>query len=212
MFGLEHLRLFRALALVLGAFLLLVQAAGAQGVNPCAVIDSYERAWAQQDIDGAQSHLADNAVITVIDARTRSLSGRTQIREFLQHAAPPALPVLTSSRVLDGNTMLWSERTDGNVLAAADLTVQAEVQNGKIQSLVFRPGRLVQASGNATMAGGTTPESAGMALGAVVLLGLGLLSLATCHSHVNSGSNLRGRLLRDLRHWRHGPVRTFEPG
>jgi hypothetical protein len=201
MFGLEHLRLFRALALVAGAFILLVQAAGAQGLNPSAVIDSYDRAWAQQDFDSAQSLLADNAVITVVEARTRTLQGRTQIREFLQQAAPQGLPILTSSRQIDGNTMIWSQRTDGQVVPATDLTVQAQVENGKILSLVYRPGRLIRAAGN-PITGGATAESAGLALGAVVLFGMGLLSLVTTVSHVNAGSNLRGRLVRDLRHWR----------
>ena len=41
-----------------------------------------------------------------------------------------------------------------------------------------------------------------MNLVALVLLGLGLLSLATVIPHGRSDSNLRGRLLRDLHHWR----------
>jgi hypothetical protein len=41
-----------------------------------------------------------------------------------------------------------------------------------------------------------------MNLAAVVLLGLGFLSLASVRSHARSGSNLRGRLMRELRHWR----------
>ena len=49
-------------------------------------------------------------------------------------------------------------------------------------------------------------EAAGMALGAMVLLGLGLLSLATVRSRVISRSHLRGRLLRDLRRWRREPA------
>ncbi|HEV7665972.1 MAG TPA: nuclear transport factor 2 family protein [Chloroflexota bacterium] len=201
MLGLEHLRLFRAIALVAGAFILLVQAAGAQGLNPAAVIDSYERAWAEQDIDTAQNLLADGAVITVIEARTRKLQGRDQIREFLQNGAPRALPILTTNRQIDGNTIIWSERTDGQLTAAGDLTVQAEIQNGKILSLVYRPGRMIRAAGN-PITGSTTPESAGLALGAVFLFGVGLLSLVTSRSHVNAGSNLRGRLVHDLRHWR----------
>ena len=59
MHGIERMRLFRAVALVGGAFLLLVHAAGATGVSPCAVVDNYERAWAHQDFDGALAQLFD---------------------------------------------------------------------------------------------------------------------------------------------------------
>jgi hypothetical protein len=200
MHTIERMRLFRSLALVAGAFLLLVQAAGAQGVNPSAVVDSYERAWGQSDVDAALGHFADNAVVTLQDARTRSLTGRPQIREFLQTAALKAEPVLTSSRQTDGASVVWSERTEGQFLAARDVTVHAVVKNGKIESLVYRPGRMV--SPQTPAAPTVTFGSAGLAFGSVLLLGLGLLSLATVRPRVTSPSSLRGRLLRDLRHWR----------
>jgi hypothetical protein len=199
----ERMRLFRALALVAAAFLLLVQAAGAHGLNPATVVDSYERAWGQNDVDAALGHFADNAVVTVQDARTRSLTSREQIREFLQSAALRAAPVLTSSRQADGGRLMWSERIEGQVLSAKEVSVQALVKDGKIQSLAYRPGRMVGAQ--APTAPTVTTESASMALGAVLLLGLGLLSLATVRTRVRTSSNLHGSLLRDLRHWRlHG--------
>jgi hypothetical protein len=206
MHAIERMRLLRALALVVGAFLLLVQAAGAHGLNPSTVVDSYERAWGQNDVDAALAHFADSAVITVQDARTRSLTGREQIREFLQTAALQAAPVLTSSRQSDGGRLMWSERIEGQVLSAKEVSVQAVVKDGKIQSLVYRPGRMVGAQSPA--APSVTTESASLALGAVLLLGLGLLSLATVRSRVHTSSNLQGSLLRDLRLWRRGRCLT----
>jgi len=203
MHHIERMRLFRALALVAGAFLLLVQAAGAHGLNPSTVVDSYERAWGENDVDGALGYFADNAVVTLQEARTRSLTGRPQIREFLQTAMLQATPVLTSSRQADGGRVMWSERIEGQVLTAKDVSVQAVVKDGKIQSLVYRPGRMV--GPQAPHAPTVTTESAGMALGAVLLLGLGLLSLATVRTRVRTRSKLHGRLLRDLRHWRARP-------
>jgi hypothetical protein len=204
MHHIERLRLFRALALVAGAFLLLVQAAGAHGLNPCTVVETYERAWSENDIDGALGFFADNAVVTLQDARTRSLAGRQQIREFLQTASVKAAPVLTSSRQADGGRVMWSERIEGQeVLTAKDVSVVAVVKDGKIQSLVYRPGRMVSPQG--PQAPAVTTESASMALGAVLLLGLGLLSLATVRTRVRTSSNLHGSLLRDLRHWRARP-------
>ncbi len=212
MHGIERMRLFRAVALVAGAFLLLVHAAGAQGVSPCAVVDNYERAWAQQDLDGALAQLSGDAVVTVHDPRARSLASREQIQEFLQYTAMRGAPILTSACQVVGNTVTWSERPDSERLNANDLTVQAVVLNGKIQSLVYRPGRLAQAQGSPATVDKTTSETAGTNLAALVLLGLGLLSLATAFPHVRSDSNLRGRLMRDLRHWRPTSTRAQSTG
>ena len=80
------------------------------------------------------------------------------------------------------------------------LTVQAVVEDGKIRSLVYRPGTLVRGPGHSATE--MTPESAATALAALLLFGLGLLSLASARSHHRSGSHLRGRLVRHLRGWR----------
>jgi hypothetical protein len=203
MHGIEHMRLFRALALVAGAFILLVHAAGAQGVSPTAVVDSYERAWGEQNVDAAMAMLTDDAIITLQDARTRALKSPRQIREFLANSGVQAVPVLTSMRQVEGGKVTWSERINyGQSLNAPDVTVEAMVVNGKIQSLVYRPGRLVSAGQPAsTQSSDVSRESAAMALAAVLLLGLGLLSLAGVRRRVISSSQLRGRLLRDLHHW-----------
>jgi len=202
MHALERLRLFRALALVIGAFLLLVHSARAQGLSPSAVVNRFERAWAQRDLDTALGLLASDATIILQDSRTRSLTSPQQIREFLRAANLRSAPALTSTREVEGNTVTWSERTEGpgQVLGGTDLSVQAVVREGKIESLVYRPGTMVRNANPAPAE--VTPESAAMALGAVLLLGLGLLSLASVRNHSLSGSNLRGRLHRDLHHWR----------
>jgi hypothetical protein len=207
MHGLERMPLFRALTLVSAAFVLLVHAAHAQGGNPSAVIFRYEDAWGSRNIDAAVEEFADNAVITLDDARTRTLSGTYQIREFLQDAGLGSPPILTSARQVDGSTVIWSERTEvnGQVLSSAELTVQAVVEDGKIRSLVYRPGTLVRGPGGGlggSAATDMTPESAVTALAALLLFGLGLLSLATARPSHRSGSHLRGRLVRHLHGWR----------
>ena len=202
MHGIERMRLFRALALVAGAFILLVHAAGATGVSPCAVVDNYERAWAHQDLDGALAQLADGAVVTVHDPRARSLASRQQIQEFLHYTAMRGAPILTAPCQVAGSTVTWSERPDTEASNANEVTAQAVVLNGKIQSLVYRPGRRVQPLTAPASADKIASESAGLNLAALVLLGLGLLSLATVIPHGRSESNLRGRLLRELHHWR----------
>jgi len=201
MHGIEPMRLFRAIALVGGAFILLVHAAGATGVSPCAVVDSYERAWTHGDLDGVLAQLADGAVVTVHDPRARSLASRQQITEFLQYTAIRGAPILTAPCQVAGNTVTWSERPDSEATTSSDLTVQATVLNGKIQSLVYQPGRLVQPAAPASPEKIVT-EGAGLNLAALLLLGLGLLSFATVIPHGRSDSNLRGRLMHELRHWR----------
>jgi hypothetical protein len=202
MHGIERMRLFRAIALVGGAFILLVHAAGATGVSPCAVVDSYERALAHGDFEGALAQLADGAVVTVHDPRARPLSTRLQITEFLQYTAIGGVPILTAPCQVTGSTVTWSERPDSEATNYNEVTAQAVVLNGKIQSLVYRPGRMVQTPSAPTIADKIASESAGLNLAALVLLGLGLLSLATVIPHGRSDSNLRGRLMRELRHWR----------
>jgi hypothetical protein len=202
MHGLERMPLFRAVALVLAASVLLVHAAHAQGANPSAVVSRYEDAWGDRNINAALNEFADDAVITLHDARTRTLSGSYQIREFLEAASLGAAPALTTAPHVDGTTVTWSERTEANgqVLSSAELTVQAVVEGGKIRSLVYRPGTL--ARGPSSAATEMTPESAATALAALVLFGLGLLSLATAGRPMGSGSHLRGRLVRHLHGWR----------
>ncbi len=201
MHGIERMRLFRAIALVGGAFILLVHAAGATGVSPCAVVDSYERALAHGDFEGALAQLADGAVVTVHDPRARPLSTRLQITEFLQYTAIGGVPILTAPCQVTGSTVTWSERPDSEATNYNEVTAQAVVLNGKIQSLVYRPGRLVQPATPVSPEKIVT-EGAGLNLTALLLLGLGLLSFATVIPHGRSDSNLRGRLLRELRHWR----------
>jgi hypothetical protein len=62
--------------------------------------------------------------------------------------------------------------------------------------MVYRPGTLIRSAGPSPE---VTPESAAAALLALVLFGLGLLSLATVRPRVYSGSTMRGRLIGSLR-------------
>jgi hypothetical protein len=203
MYGVERMRMFRTAALVSGAFLLLVHAAAAQSASPSALVDGYERAWGHQDVDAALALLADNAVVTVQDPTTRSMTSHQQIREFLQNAGLRRAPSLTTARQVDTNTVVWSERIESPTLNANELTVQAVVEDGKIQSLVYRSGHLIRGAGSP--ADTATPESAAAVLAALLLFGCGLLSLAGVRSRVRSGSNLRGRLMADLRLWSASP-------
>ena len=198
----ERMRLFRTASLVAGGCLMLFYAAVSQSLTPSGLVDRYERAWGYHDLDEAMALLADNASITVDDPRTRSITNRNQIRAFLQAGGLTRAPLLTSARQIDATTVTWSERIDSQVLSGTEMTVQAVVSDGKIQSLVYRTGRAIRGTGNPASV--TSPESAGAVLAAVVLFGIGLVSMAGVRAQVRSGSNLRGRLLADLRRWSAG--------
>jgi len=192
----ERLRLFRALAFVGASFVLLVNASFAQGVSPSAVIDGFEHDAAQPDVDAAVARFSDTAQVTVYGQRNRILNGHEQIREFLEGSRGMPTPVLTSARHIDGNLVSWSERVPAtDVSPARDRTVRATVYDGKIQSLTYRPGSS-QLDGPA--AATVTPASAGLALCGLLLLGVGLLTLATVRQRVRSGSMLSGKLLSGL--------------
>jgi hypothetical protein len=199
----EFFRLLRGVALVAAASALVVEAASAQALNPCAVIANYERALSQGDAEGAVALFADDATITLRGTRARSLTGLSQIRQFLGSGDPRSGAPLAYNRKVIGNMVTWNEPVAGLAQVATDQRVEAVVTQGKIRSLVYRQGT-VDTDG-ANPGNEVTPESAAMVLEAEVLLGLGLLTLATLRTHAPSSSQLRGRLLRDLHHWRQGP-------
>jgi len=89
-----------------------------------------------------------------------------------------------------------SKRPDGEASNASDLTVQAVVLNGMLQSLVYRPGRFAPPPGTPATIDTMASESASMILAAFVLLGPGLLSLAAAFPHRGSDYSARP----DLRH------------
>jgi hypothetical protein len=205
----EFLRLLRGVALVAAAGGLVVHAAGAQALNPCAVIANYERALSDGDAEGALALFADDATITLRGTRARSLTGLAQIRQFLGSGDPRSGAPLAYNRKVIGNTVTWNEPVAGLAQTATDQRVEAVVAHGKIQSLVYRQGT-IEADG-ADPGNEVAPESAAMVLEAEALLGLGLLTLASLRTHGTSNSQLRGSLLRDLRQWRLR-ARHREPG
>jgi hypothetical protein len=200
MHRIELFRLLRSVALVVGACGLFVQAASAQALNPCAIVASYERALNERDMQAALALFADDATITLAGPRSSSLSGLSQIQQFLRGGDPRSGAPLFYNRQVIGETVMWSERLAGLTSRATDQTIEAVVVHGKIQSLVYRQGTLVPDTGSP--GNELAPESASMVLEAEVLLGLGLLSLASVRTRVRSSSNLRGTLLRDLHQWR----------
>jgi hypothetical protein len=198
----ERLRVVRAVALVLGALLLLARAAAAQGMEPPVVISTFARARAEQNLDAAVVQFADDAVLQVDRGRVRSFAGREEIRGFIENLNVEPSVLLVPARHLADDTVTWSERVLDKRIGTLELTGEAVVFNGKIASLVYKTGRLSTTDGAAPALAVTPLLPSSMMIGGVALFGVGLLSLSTVRSQRTSGSRLNGRMLAGLGHWR----------
>jgi hypothetical protein len=121
--------------------------------------------------------------------------------------APPRIAD-SFSRAREQGTVTWSERDRQD--PPRELTAEAVVQRGKITSLVYRAGTLVPTE--APSAASVTPVPSAALVGALVLFGVGVVSLMTLRARRVSSSALRGRLMGHLRHWqRRRPVSPSTP-
>jgi hypothetical protein len=197
----ERLRLVLAIALVLGALLLLAHAAAAQGMEPPVIVGAYTRARAEQDLEAAVGQFADDAVLQLDRGRARSFAGRDEIRGYLENVNGEPSILLVAPRHLADDTVTWSERVLDKRSGTLEMTGEAVIQNGKIASLIYRTGRLTIAEGQTSALAGTPLLPSSMMIGGVALFGMGLLSLSTVRSQRASGSRLNGRLLAALGHW-----------
>jgi hypothetical protein len=200
----EFVRLARALALVIAALLLLAHAAAAQGMEPPTVVDAFARARVAQDVDATMAEFADDAVVRVDHVRPRIMNGKKEIRELFDELSIEAPTLLAQPRSTATDTLTWSERVLEAHYGTIDLTGQAQVENGKIVTLVYRLGRLPDED-SAPVSGASNVSrvlsSSTMMTGAVGLFALGLFSFATVRSRRASGSRLSGRMLAEMRHW-----------
>ena len=204
----EFLRLIRALALVAAATLLMVHGAGAQGVgDPPAVIQAFEQARSDGNLEVALQQFSPGAVLKVDQGATRVFRGRDEIRGFLETLEPTSTLALTTGLHLDGQRVLWSEMVGAQSANPLALTGEATIADGKISTLTYRAGTLVAPQGQTSASAGGHC-SAVMVLGALALLGLGLVSLVSVRSRRPSDSAMRGRQISALRHVRWGRLAT----
>src|SRR3954468_12097961 len=131
----------RALGSMLLVLLLLgggARVAAAQVMDPPVIIEAFERARNQRNVDAALAYFADDAVVRLVERGTVTFNGKSEIRRFLQNIGTRTAPMLTSNRHVVGNTVSWNERDQGQLQSTIDLSVEAFVQEGKIKSLVYR--------------------------------------------------------------------------
>jgi hypothetical protein len=171
----------------------------AQVLDPPVIVDSFERARNQRDVDAALAFFADNAVVRVEERNAMSFTGKAEIRRFVQTMGVRPPPQVTSNRHVVGNTVSWSERAQGQggqQQPPMDLKVEAIVQEGKIISLVYRvalppPPASPQAESAARMPAVFAPL-------ALLVVGGGLLLAASHTPRRGATSALHGRLIAAL--------------
>jgi len=221
------LRLWLLMGVGVGALMvsaLLASMAKAQaGADPAAVVSAYEMARNRRDIDSALAYFADDATI---NQRSTTFVGKDDIRKFLDGISARSRFVVVSDRRVSGTRITWTERAgtqgpspQGQPMSLAQaqaagggpngtvngngfmVSVEAVVQDGKIQSLAYLPANQPLRADPALDGRAQLPASVG--LGAVVAVLLGVLMVASVGltSRGPSRSRLRGRLMQDLQGW-----------
>ncbi len=131
------------------------------GVDPAAIVSAYEMARNRRDVDTALTYFADDATIS---QRSTTFTGKDEIRKFLDGISARSRFVVVSDRKVNGTRVTWTERAgtqgpspQGQPMSLAQsqgssggpsntansngfvVTVEAVVQDGRIQALAYLP-------------------------------------------------------------------------
>ena len=221
------MRLWLAMGIGVGALMISAQLASmakAQaGVDPAAVVSAYEMARNRRDVETALTYFADDATI---NQRSTTFTGKDDIRKFLDGISARSRFVVVSDRRVNGTRVTWTERVgtqgpslQGQPMSLAQsqgsnggpngtansnafvVSVEAVVQDGKIQSLAYLPTNQPLRSDPALDGRAQLPASVGLGAVLAVLLGGLMVASAGLTSRGASPSRLRGRLMHDLQGW-----------
>jgi hypothetical protein len=179
------------------------QAASAQPVDPAAIVDTFERARIERNVDAAQAQFADDAVITVQGLQTQSYVGHDQVRVYLQTLGIEYQPIMRSAPKVEGARVSWTERDQGPT-QAVDATIQVMVFSDHIVSMMYHSGTAFGVATPTSTASAPTPPrelpSAAWPAGLLVV-GLGVLAVASRRPR-STPSPLDGRLLSRMQRFR----------
>jgi len=201
---------------------LLASMAKAQaGVDPAAVVSAYEAARNRRDVDTALDYFADDASIS---QRSTTFTGKDEIRKFLEGVSARSRFAVVSDRRVSGNRVTWTERsgtrgpslqgqpmslaqassassTGAGGLSGFTVTVEAVVQDGKIQSLAYLPANQPLRPDPALDGRAQLPATVGLGAVMAVLLGVLMVGSMGLSRPAATASSLRGRLMHDLQGW-----------
>jgi hypothetical protein len=188
------------LLLVVVAGLVPVAALAQTDATSSALVDSFEGARNQHDIEGALSLFTDDAVVR--DRTGHEHVGKDQIRQYLLLTSLRGRAVPSDVHQVGTNQVAWTERLTTQV-SNLEFGVEAQVQDGKIKALIYDGGPNSGRLEPLTDTSGSLPALLGMAAVALVLsaavagvsVGLPLPRRAL------AASSLRGRLVPALQTW-----------
>jgi hypothetical protein len=179
-------------------------AAAQAGPDPSVVVNGFEQARNQRDVDATLAFFADDATLT--DRTQRVYRGRDEIRTYFQQLAARGrgLTLATANLRVNGSDVSWTERPPGQNTGGFEIGVDAVIREGKIRSMLY--------TGTTSPAQRIDPNLDGRAsfpalVGLVAVL-MTLAGAAAVVSAAGSGpvpgreSQLRGRLVAELGTWR----------
>jgi hypothetical protein len=170
----------------------------AQSDDAGAVVNAFESASAQGDVEAALDHFADDAVVTLQTRSTQAYAGRDQVRIFLQAVLLRSRSLMRSTLHVDGPLVTWTER-DEQPRQAFDARVQAIVRSGRIVSLLYQLGDPLGLSAAPVESGRELPTvtwPVAFGIGGLVML---ILAFSLPPRRRESRSALQGRLLVAMR-------------
>jgi hypothetical protein len=171
-----------------------------QVTDPAAVISAYETARNRGDVDSALSYFADDATVS---QRNSTLSGKEEIRRYLQGITGRGRFVVVANRRVNGNQLSWTERPSGQNVNGFEIAVEAIVQDGMIKALSYNGAASVPRQEPSLDGRAQLPALLG--LGSVLLVLSGVVLVASTgvgRPRAGASSSLRGRLMQDLQVWR----------
>ena len=179
-------------------------AAAQAGPDPAVVVNGFEQARNQRDVDAALSFFADDATLT--DRTQRVYRGRDEIRGYFQQLAARGrgLTLATANVRVNGPEVSWAERPPTQNGGGFEIGVDAVIRDGKICSMVYSSTATVAQRLDPSLDGRSSfPALVGLMAVLLTLAGAAaLVSAAGTGAAPGRESHLRGRLVAELGTWR----------
>jgi ketosteroid isomerase-like protein len=175
------------------------------GPDPSVVVNGFEQARNQRDVDATLALFADDATLT--DRTQRVYRGRDEIRGYFQQLAARGrgLTLATVNVRVNGQQVSWTERPPTQNGGGFEIGVDAVIRDGKIRSMVYTSSTALAAQRLDPNQDGRSSFPALIGLVAVLLTLAGaaaVLSAAGNGPIPGRESHLRGRLVAELATWR----------
>jgi hypothetical protein len=179
-------------------------AAAQAGPDPSVIVNGFEQARNQRDVDAILGYFADDATLT--DRTQRIYHGRDEIRAYFQQLAARGrgLTLATVNLRVNGQQVSWAERPPTQAGAGFEIGVDAVIRDGKIRSLAYMTSAAAAQRTDPSRDGRTSfPALVGLvAVLAILAVAAAVVSAAGSGPVPGRESHLRGRLVAELATWR----------